>query len=221
MDGPYLKRVGQDRKLAHCDGLTGPSEWDVARVRDFFGPVLGGPVDFTSEASGNQGTFRWGDDAWGEVRHELRYLYRLDSENENQIWVQYEKSDVVAYTGRHKQIGGQVSLSIRFRDDITLTAHTRGRAFETLSAKSAYQVCGRAFFTQYNLYSGLRCSPVVKVSNAFHNEMVPIANHYDANDNKIIEKSELIEAINDYLFDAEATITKAQVIALTNLYLSG
>lgn len=62
---------------------------------------------------------------------------------------------------------------------------------------------------------------MVKVSNADHNAMAIIANHYDANDNEIIEKSELIEAINDYLFDEEATITKAQVTALTNLYLSG
>ena len=45
---------------------------------------------------------------------------------------------------------------------------------------------------------------------------------YDTNSNGIIEKSEVIAAINDYLFGGEGqTITKAEVIKLINLYLFG
>ena len=49
-----------------------------------------------------------------------------------------------------------------------------------------------------------------------------LVDRYDANNNGTIEKSEVIEAINDYLFgDEDETITKAQVIELINLYLFG
>ena len=43
---------------------------------------------------------------------------------------------------------------------------------------------------------------------------------YDTNNNGTIEKSEVIRAINDYLY-GEASITKADVIWLINLYLYG
>ena len=41
---------------------------------------------------------------------------------------------------------------------------------------------------------------------------------YDANGNGLIEKSEVIQAINDYLFGGGG-ITKAEVIRLINVYL--
>ena len=50
----------------------------------------------------------------------------------------------------------------------------------------------------------------------------PLINRYDTNENGTIEKSEVIAAINDYLFGTgDATITKAEVIRLINLYLFG
>ena len=49
----------------------------------------------------------------------------------------------------------------------------------------------------------------------------PLVDRYDANDNGTIEKSEVIKAINDYLFSGGAPITKAEVIRLINLYLFG
>ena len=49
----------------------------------------------------------------------------------------------------------------------------------------------------------------------------PLVDRYDANDNGRIEKSEVIKAINDYLFSGGAPITKAEVIRLINLYLFG
>ena len=49
-----------------------------------------------------------------------------------------------------------------------------------------------------------------------------LEDRYDANDNGTIEKSEVIEAINDYLFgDGDEAISKAEVIELINLYLFG
>ena len=45
---------------------------------------------------------------------------------------------------------------------------------------------------------------------------------YDTNGNGTIEKNEVIEAINDYLFgDGDEAISKAEVIELINLYLFG
>ena len=50
----------------------------------------------------------------------------------------------------------------------------------------------------------------------------PLIDRYDANNNGTIEKSEVISAINDYLFGEEdEAISKAEVIGLINLYLFG
>ena len=50
----------------------------------------------------------------------------------------------------------------------------------------------------------------------------PVVARYDANNNGMIEKGEVIAAINDYLFgDADEAISKAEVIGLINLYLFG
>ena len=50
----------------------------------------------------------------------------------------------------------------------------------------------------------------------------PLVARYDANNNGTIEKSEVIAAINDYLFGAgDEAISKAEVIELINLYLFG
>ena len=50
----------------------------------------------------------------------------------------------------------------------------------------------------------------------------PLVARYDANNNGIIEKNEVIAAINDYLFgEGDAAISKSDVIKLINLYLFG
>ena len=49
----------------------------------------------------------------------------------------------------------------------------------------------------------------------------PVIARYDANNNGEIEKSEVIKAINDYLFGGGDPTTKADVIKLINLYLFG
>ena len=50
----------------------------------------------------------------------------------------------------------------------------------------------------------------------------PLIARYDANNNDTIEKSEVIEAIDDYLFgDSDETISKAEVLKLIDLYLFG
>ena len=47
-----------------------------------------------------------------------------------------------------------------------------------------------------------------------------LIDRYDTNGNKMIDKDEVINAINDYLFgDADEAISKAEVIRLINLYL--
>ena len=50
----------------------------------------------------------------------------------------------------------------------------------------------------------------------------PLVDRYDANNNGQIDRSEVIKAINDYLFGGEGdTISRADVIKLINLYLFG
>ena len=50
----------------------------------------------------------------------------------------------------------------------------------------------------------------------------PLIVRYDANGNGMIEKNEVIAAINDYLFaEGDAAISKSDVIKLINLYLFG
>ncbi len=51
-------------------------------------------------------------------------------------------------------------------------------------------------------------------------DVQPSTSPFDLNGNGVIEKSEVIAAINDYLF-GDGTVTKAQVIELINLYLFG
>ena len=49
-----------------------------------------------------------------------------------------------------------------------------------------------------------------------------LEDRYDANNDGTIDKAEVIEAINDYLFgQGDKAITKAEVIELINLYLFG
>ena len=51
---------------------------------------------------------------------------------------------------------------------------------------------------------------------------LPLIVRYDANGNGMIEKNEVINAINDYLFgEGDQAISKAEVIRLINLYLFG
>ena len=49
----------------------------------------------------------------------------------------------------------------------------------------------------------------------------PLITRYDANGNGQIDRSEVIKAINDYLFGEGDPITRAEVIKLINLYLFG
>ena len=64
------------------------------------------------------------------------------------------------------------------------------------------------------------CSSAVAVTVATPSGNTLLA-RYDANGNGAIDKSEVIQAIDDYLFGDANAITKAQVIQLIDLYLFG
>ena len=50
----------------------------------------------------------------------------------------------------------------------------------------------------------------------------PLVDTYDANDNDMIDKPEVLKAINDYLFgEGDEAISKPEVLRLINLYLFG
>ena len=56
---------------------------------------------------------------------------------------------------------------------------------------------------------------------SFCDPLADLITRYDTNNNGTIERSEVIAAINDYLFGAPGGITRADVIRLINLYLFG
>jgi Ca2+-binding EF-hand superfamily protein len=50
----------------------------------------------------------------------------------------------------------------------------------------------------------------------------PLVDRFDANNNGMIERSEMIAAINAYLFgEGDAAISRADMIEVINLYLFG
>ena len=60
------------------------------------------------------------------------------------------------------------------------------------------------------------------VSDHAVTDVDPLFARYDANGNDMIDKAEVIQAINDYLFgEGDEAISKAEVIELINLYLFG
>ena len=62
----------------------------------------------------------------------------------------------------------------------------------------------------------------INVTDVNEDERDPVVARYDANNNGTIEKSEVITAINDYLFGTgDDAPSKAEVIELINLYLFG
>ena len=64
--------------------------------------------------------------------------------------------------------------------------------------------------------------PTMMVTAGDDHPLDPLITRYDADNSGTIEKSEVIQAINDYLFgQGDAAISKPDVIRLIRLYLFG
>ena len=57
---------------------------------------------------------------------------------------------------------------------------------------------------------------------SFCDPLADLISRYDSNGNGVIDRSEVITAINDYLFgEGDEAISRSDVIQLINLYLFG
>ena len=180
MDGSHLNNPLLSRaRLQHCDEVSGPTEWDIERIEDFF--LEGGPVSFSHSISGNTATFTWKDDAWGEFSHEIIYRYRLDASDIDGQWIDYHTFSITDAVGRHIDIAPELIPGttnkyqrnvIKFRHDIDLSVHSKVNSTRLLPLQTDYQICGRALFKQFGLHSSKRCSKRVTVSNEAHNKRI-------------------------------------------------
>ena len=101
-------------------------------------------------------------------------------------------------------------------DDIT---GAMDAAYTPVVTDEGYYLQATASYTDGH---GSGKSAMVMSDNTVVDPGDPLVARYDANDNGTIEKSEVIQAINDYLFgEGEEAISKAEVIELINLYLFG
>ena len=101
-------------------------------------------------------------------------------------------------------------------DDITGATNA---AYTPVVTDEGYYLQATASYTDGH---GSGKNAMMMSDNTVVDAVDPLVARYDANRNGTIEKSEVIQAINDYLFgEGEEAISKAEVIELINLYLFG
>ena len=106
----------------------------------------------------------------------------------------------------HQDTEGWISFTLRGDTSFTYSASVP-------SEPGAYQFYGTLWDSQQRTHV-VGGDATVTVGD-------PLIDRYDANNNGTIEKNEVIQAINDYLFGGADPISKAEVIELINLYLFG
>ena len=101
-------------------------------------------------------------------------------------------------------------------DDITGATNA---AYTPVVTDEGYYLQATASYTDGH---GSGKSAMIMSDNTVVDAVDPLVARYDANGNGTIEKSEVIKAINDYLFgEGDEAISKSDVIRLINLYLFG
>ena len=91
-------------------------------------------------------------------------------------------------------------------------------SYTPVAADDGYYLMAEAMYTDGH---GPGKSVMKTTANMVMTGGDPLVVEYDANENGQIDKSEVITAINDYLFGEVGIISKADVIRLINLYLFG
>ena len=160
----------------HCDGLTAPSQYDIDSVEDAF--KYGGLSDFTATRNNNTVTFTWKDNAWGEIKHDLRIMHTTNDVDESNyksaIWKSYLFSTEKDWVGQHKDIAvGEYDEYIEnyTSGKIALTEHITPGV--RLPDDTAYRICGAAYFQQNQFSGPTACSDPVWVDNREHNAKIP------------------------------------------------
>ncbi len=118
--------------------------------------------------------FTWKDNAWGEIRHEVYILYKLDASDRDGQWITAKRIKYDEYIGRHKDIAPDPETGVRtmfvFRGRVSLTVHSERNPGVRLPRETSYMACGRAFFQQFNTYGRYNwpdnCSPEIVVDNS-------------------------------------------------------
>ena len=174
------------------------------------------PADSCESTLSEDGTVSgsWSDDCASENQagsYARYYIFTLTESAEVTVTLQ---SSVNTYL--HLLEGdGRYGRSLYHNDDAP-GAGTNSQIEETLSA-GIYTIEA----TTYDAgVEGRFTLTISRLSGATGDDT--LVDRYDANDNGQIDKSEVIAAINDYLFgEGDEQITKEQVIEIINLYLFG
>ena len=167
----------------------------------------------TNDANGRvNGLFLGGNQLTGEIPPELGDLANLELLylHENQL-----TGPIPAELGR---LTGLQELSLR---DNQLTGEIPAE-LGNLTNLTRLSLRGNQF-TEC-IPAGLKDVPdndFAQVGLPFCTSGDPLITRYDADKNGQIDRSEVIKAINDHLFDEGDPITRAEVIKLINLYLFG
>ena len=119
----------------HCDGLTGPSNRDIDLVKEAF--ATGGIVHLTPTNKSGEATFRWLDNAWGEVRHDIHiYYYDGDRHDSKKDWIKIDEYSYshTANIGGHKDMPTPVVAPVILESTpVPLTKHQQDNPDEIFS----------------------------------------------------------------------------------------
>ena len=157
---------------SHCDGLTAPSSSDIEDVKKIF--KYGSLLEFTVTQSGDSADFEWKDYAWGEAYHDLMLMYTLnldESDYSNAKWKTYKSVKRTHGIGQHHDIAGVSTSFVHRANNVDLTKHQENAGI--LPKWTAYRICGRPYFNQYQTYGTKTCSSPAWMNNSEHNATVP------------------------------------------------
>lgn len=136
-------------QLIHCDGLQGPSDLDVTRVKAYWsgGDVLRGDLPITGYGQGSTGTFIWHDMAWAERYHLAKWYYK-DANNQ---WIYVSQYQYPYDVGMHMYAEDRALVGIFYRTQ-----------WGTPVGK--YRACTWAWFERFGQFGNGRCSNEVQLN---------------------------------------------------------
>ena len=186
-------------------GLTGDTQYDV-QVR---GKNLGGPGLWSPS-----GVAVTDPPVVPEAPVNLRAVPALDESKVELSW------SAPASSGGAPITGYRVELSASATGPWELVAETADTGYVDDGTDSNGPVFSAGNWPHYRVAAANQVG-IGPFSDPVFSGGDPLVARYDANRNGMIERSEVIAAINDYLFGAPGGITRADVIRLINLYLFG
>ena len=213
--------------------------------------LLGRTTAQLQAPTGYTGIYRnWGDDVdrWDFGASSQYPVLKVDFDgNGNATWQEFgsQRGDIVtlpgAPTGLTATANGQTQIDLSWSSPASdggaaitgyrIEVSADGSAWSDLDADTGSTTTSRshtgltAGTTRHYRVSAINSAGTGAASNVASATTTlgdSLIDRYDTNNNGMIEKNEVIKAINDYLFGAgDEAISKAEVIELINLYLFG